>query len=56
VLHIGGDVALVSADVPISAVHVFQGLLLVFYLATYTFVNYRPRMIRSGPVTRVGPA
>lgn len=46
VLHIGGDIALVSADVPISAVQVFQGLLLVFYLATYTFVNYRLRVIR----------
>nr|MBX2880402.1 ABC transporter permease [Granulosicoccus sp.] len=42
VLHIGGDVALVSADLPISAVHVFQGLLLIFYLAAYAFVNYRP--------------
>lgn len=41
VVHIGGDVALVSADLPISAVHVFQGMLLIFYLATYAFVNYR---------------
>lgn len=46
VIHIGGDIALVSANVPISAVHVFQGLLLVFYLATYTFVNYRLRIVR----------
>lgn len=45
VIHIGGDIALVSADVPISAVHVFQGLLLVFYLATYTFVHYRLRFL-----------
>ena len=50
VLHIGGDVALVSADLPISAVHVFQGLLLIFYLATYTFVNYRLRVVR--PITQ----
>lgn len=41
VIQIGGDIALVSAEVPISAVHVFQGLLLVTYLAAYTFVNYR---------------
>lgn len=41
VLHIGGDVALVSADLPISAVHVFQGLLLIFYLSAFAFVNYR---------------
>ncbi|MFT5111950.1 MAG: ABC-type uncharacterized transport system permease subunit [Parasphingorhabdus sp.] len=47
VIQIGGDIALVSADVPISAVHVFQGLLLVFYLASYTFVNYRIRLFRK---------
>lgn len=47
VIHIGGDIALVSADVPISAVHVFQGLLLVFYLATYTFVHYRLHIDRK---------
>jgi len=47
VLHIGGDVALVSANLPISAVHVFQGLLLVFYLSTYTFVNYKFRLVHS---------
>lgn len=46
VLQIGGDVALVTANLPISAVHVFQGLLLVFYLATFTFVNYRLRVVR----------
>lgn len=45
VIQIGGDIALVSADVPISAVHVFQGLLLVFYLASNTFVQYRLRII-----------
>ncbi len=53
VLQIGGDVALVSADLPISAVHVFQGLLLIFYLATYTFVNYRLRVVR--PITQATP-
>ena len=41
VIQIGGDIALVSADIPVSAVRVFQGLILVFYLATYTFVHYR---------------
>ena len=49
VLHIGGDIALVSADLPISAVHVFQGLLLVFYLSVNTLVNYRVRPIRKVP-------
>ena len=47
VLHIGGDVALVSASLPISAVHVFQGLLLIFYLAAYTLVSYQIRPIRT---------
>jgi simple sugar transport system permease protein len=47
VLQIGGDVALVSANLPISAVHVFQGLLLIFYLAAYTLVNYRFRSTHS---------
>ena len=41
VIHIGGDYALVTAELPISSVHIFQGLLLVTYLASYTFVNYR---------------
>jgi len=55
VLHIGGDVALVSADLPISAVHVFQGLLLIFYLSTYVFVNYRPRYVSAStlPVSKL---
>jgi ABC-type uncharacterized transport system permease subunit len=48
VIHIGGDYALVTADLPISSVHIFQGLLLVTYLASYTLVNYRlkPRKTR----------
>ena len=49
VLHIGGDIALVSASLPISAVHVFQGLLLIFYLAVNTLVNYRIRSMRNVP-------
>ncbi|MEO9458746.1 MAG: ABC transporter permease [Lentilitoribacter sp.] len=52
VIHIGGDIALVSADLPISSVHIFQGLLLVTYLASYTFVNYRlkPRKVSQEQV------
>jgi len=48
VIHIGGDYALVTADLPISSVHIFQGLLLVTYLSSYTLVNYRfkPRKAR----------
>ncbi len=40
-LYIGGDNAMVSADLPVAAVRVFQGTLLVFYLAAVTFVRYR---------------
>jgi general nucleoside transport system permease protein len=40
-LYIGGDNAMVSADLPVAAVRVFQGSLLVFYLAAITFVRFR---------------
>lgn len=40
-LFIGGDNAMVSADLPVAAVFVFQGLLLVFYLASLTFIRHR---------------
>ena len=32
---------MVAADLPIAAVRVFQGLLLVFYLAAVTMIRYR---------------
>lgn len=51
VLYIGGDNAMVSADLPIAAVRVFQGTLLVAYLAAATFARYR--LI---PVPRAGVA
>jgi len=41
VLYIGGDTAMVSADLPLAAVRVFQGSLLVFYLALIPFVRFR---------------
>ena len=40
-LFIGGDNAMVSADLPVAAVFVFQGLLLVFYLGSLTFIRHR---------------
>ncbi|MDS9467860.1 ABC transporter permease [Paracoccus sp. MBLB3053] len=40
-LFIGGDSAMVSAGLPVAAVRVVQGLLLVFYLGGVTFVRYR---------------
>ncbi len=54
VLQIGGDVALVSADLPISAVQVFQGLLLIFYLSVYTLVNYRIQPARVEKAASTG--
>ena len=45
-LYIGGDNAMVSADLPVAAVRVFQGSLLVCYLAAITFVRYR--LVRTG--------
>ncbi|NML77075.1 ABC transporter permease [Rhizobium sp. S-51] len=40
-LYIGGDNAMVSADLPIAAVRVFQGSLLLAYLVAVAFVRYR---------------
>lgn len=40
-LFIGGDNAMVSADLPVAGVFVFQGLLLVFYLGSLTFIRHR---------------
>jgi general nucleoside transport system permease protein len=40
-LSIGGDNAMVSANLPIAAVRVFQGSLLLAYLVAIAFVRYR---------------
>ena len=50
VIYIGGDNAMVSADLPIAAVRVFQGMLLVFYLAGFTFIRYRLEFRRGQAV------
>lgn len=41
IVYVGGDVALVNAGIPSSAPVVFQGLLMVFYLAASFFLRYR---------------
>ncbi len=41
VVYIGGDSATVSAGLPVAAVEVFQGFMLVFYLLTFTLIRYR---------------
>ncbi|MDT1062127.1 ABC transporter permease [Paracoccus sp. CPCC 101403] len=46
-LFIGGDSAMVSAGLPVAAVRVVQGLLLVFYLGGLTFIRYRLVIART---------
>ncbi len=41
VLYIGGDNAMVSANLPVAAVRVFQGSLLLSYMIAVAFVRYR---------------
>ncbi len=51
-LYIGGDNAMVSANLPVAAVRVFQGSLLLAYLVAATFVRYRlewPRAVHRRP-------
>jgi simple sugar transport system permease protein len=51
-LYIGGDNAMVSANLPIAAVRVFQGSLLLAYLVAAAFVRYRlewPRAAHRRP-------
>lgn len=43
IIYVGGDNSLVTANIPTSAPVVFQGLLLVFYLATSVFARYQIR-------------
>lgn len=40
-ITIGGDSAMVTADLPVAAVRVVQGMLLVFYLAALVSIRYR---------------
>lgn len=47
VIYIGGDNAMVSADLPNASVRVFQGLVLIFYLAALTWIRYRPQWRRK---------
>lgn len=44
VIYVGADGAMLSAGIPASAPVVFQGFILVFYLASYTLVNFRLRL------------
>ncbi len=54
-LYIGGDNAMVSAGLPIAAVYVFQGSLLLAYLILSTFVRNRLEWPDKAPaVSEVG--
>ncbi|MEL6837905.1 MAG: ABC transporter permease [Pseudomonadota bacterium] len=50
VLYIGGDSATVSAGLPVAAVEVFQGMLLCFYLMTFTLIRFRLQIARGATV------
>jgi simple sugar transport system permease protein len=39
-IYVGGDMSLVSVGIPNASTTIFQGLLLVFYLACFVFINY----------------
>lgn len=49
VIYIGGDSATVTAGLPVAAVEVFQGLLLLFYLLTFTLIRFRVEFGRKAP-------
>ena len=48
IIYVGGDNSLVSAGIPVAAPVVFQGLLLVFYLASSFFIRYRVQLATPG--------
>lgn len=55
-IYVGGDTALTSVNLPHASVAVFQGMLLVFYLASYLFVHYRLRAVGQRASIPGGPA
>lgn len=44
-IYVGGDMSLVSVGLPNSSTQLFQGMLLVFYLACYLFASHRLQRI-----------
>ncbi|OED36416.1 sugar ABC transporter permease [Chromatiales bacterium (ex Bugula neritina AB1)] len=52
-IYVGGDMSLVSVGIPNASTTLFQGMLLVFYLACYLFVHYRLKRIVA-PATTPG--
>lgn len=46
-LYVGGDMSLVSVGLPNSSTQIFQGMLLVFYLACYLFASHRLQRVKT---------
>lgn len=46
-LYVGGDMSLVSVGLPNSSTQIFQGMLLVFYLACYLFASHRLQRVKK---------
>ncbi|NKC14165.1 MAG: ABC transporter permease [Gammaproteobacteria bacterium] len=53
-IYVGGDMSLISVELPHASITVFQGMLLIFYLASYMFVHYRIRWVRPDQVAGRG--
>jgi len=51
-IYVGGDMSLVSVGIPNASTTIFQGMLLVFYLACFVFVNYRLKKSGTDTVAR----
>lgn len=56
IIYVGGDMALVSVGIPNASTAIFQGMLLVFYLACFLFVHYRLQRNRPLPGAATGSA
>ena len=51
-LYVGGDMSLVSVGLPNSSTQIFQGMLLVFYLACYLFASHRLQRVKKNKPVR----
>ncbi|WP_236635850.1 ABC transporter permease [Paracoccus aminophilus] len=56
VIYIGGDNAMVSAELPVASVRLFQGLVLIAYLAALTWIRYRVQWRKRGATQDGGRA
>lgn len=47
-IYVGGDMSVIAVDLPHASITVFQGMLLVFYLASHVLVHYRFARLPAG--------